>query len=222
MKIDFATLSDQQKYKLLVGCVVPRPIALMSTISHDGIVNAAPYSFFNAICDVPPAVAVGVNCLSPGVMKDTAQNIRDTGEFVVNLVSEEIAHAMNLSAINFPSDVDEFKMVGFTHGKSVKVRPPFIEQAPISLECKRIVNVEIGIGRNVVLGEVVYLHIRDDLIDMDKLYVDPVAAGLIGRMHGMGWYARTTDLFDMPRVSDEKAQALISKSRLDGTKTIPK
>lgn len=212
MQIDFATLSDQEKYKLLVGCVVPRPIALMSTISHDGVVNAAPYSFFNAICDVPPAVAVGVNCLAPGVVKDTAQNIRDTGEFVVNLVSEDIAQAMNITAVNFPPEVDEFKMAGFTHGKSVKIRAPYIEQAPISFECKRIVNVEIGIGRNVVIGEVLYLHIRDDLIDMKRLRVDPVAARLIGRMHGTGWYARTTDLFDMPRVSDESAQNLMDRS----------
>ena len=211
MQIDFSTLSDQEKYKLLVGCVVPRPIALMSTISHDGVVNAAPYSFFNAICDVPPAVVVGVNCLAPGVMKDTAQNIRDTGEFVVNLVSEEIAQAMNLTAVNFPPEIDEFKMAGFTHGKSVKIRAPYIEQAPISFECKRIVNVELGIGRNVVIGEVVYLHIRDDLIDMKKLRVDPVAAHLIGRMHGTGWYARTTDLFDMPRVPDAAAAEMIAK-----------
>ncbi len=214
MQIDFATLSDHEKYKLLVGCVVPRPIALMSTISRDGVVNAAPYSFFNAISDVPPAVAVGVNCLAPGVMKDTAQNIRDTGEFVVNLVSEEIAQAMNLTAVSFPPEIDEFDMAGFTHGKSVKIRAPYIEQAPISFECKRIVNVEIGIGRNVVIGEVVYLHIRDDLIDMDKLRVDPVAAHLIGRMHGTGWYARTTDLFDMPRVSDDLVQVLIDRTKL--------
>ncbi len=213
MQIDFATLSDHEKYKLLVGCVVPRPIALMSTISRDGVVNAAPYSFFNAISDVPPAVAVGVNCLAPGVMKDTAQNIRDTGEFVVNLVSEEIAQAMNLTAVSFPPEIDEFNMAGFTHGKSVKIRAPYIEQAPISFECKRIVNVEIGIGRNVVIGEVVYLHIRDDLIDMDKLRVDPVAAHLIGRMHGTGWYARTTDLFDMPRVSDDQVQILIDPTK---------
>jgi len=213
MQIDFATLSDHEKYKLLVGCVVPRPIALMSTISRDGVVNAAPYSFFNAISDVPPPVAVGVNCLAPGVMKDTAQNIRDTGEFVVNLVSEEIAQAMNLTAVSFPPEIDEFNMAGFTHGKSVKIRAPYIEQAPISFECKRIVNVEIGIGRNVVIGEVVYLHIRDDLIDMDKLRVDPVAAHLIGRMHGTGWYARTTDLFDMPRVSDDQVQILIDPTK---------
>lgn len=213
MQIDFATLSDHEKYKLLVGCVVPRPIALMSTISRDGVVNAAPYSFFNAISDVPPAVAVGVNCLAPGVMKDTAQNIRDTGEFVVNLVSEEIAQAMNLTAVSFPPEIDEFNMAGFTHGKSVKIRAPYIEQAPISFECKRIVNVEIGIGRNVVIGEVVYLHIRDDLIDMGKLRVDPVAAHLIGRMHGTGWYARTTDLFDMPRVSDDQVKILIDPTK---------
>ena len=213
MQIDFATLSDHEKYKLLVGCVVPRPIALMSTISRDGVVNAAPYSFFNAISDVPPAVAVGVNCLAPGVMKDTAQNIRDTGEFVVNLVSEEIAQAMNLTAVSFPPAIDEFDMAGFTHGKSVKIRAPYIEQAPISFECKRIVNVEIGIGRNVVIGEVVYLHIRDDLIDMDKLRVDPVAAHLIGRMHGTGWYARTTDLFDMPRIPDAQVTDLIARAK---------
>lgn len=200
MQIDYDTLDSQQRYKLLVGCVVPRPIAFVSTIGLNGRHNAAPFSFFNAICDDPPAVAIGVNCGTPGQTKDTAQNIRDTGEFVVNLVDEAIAEKMNLCGVDYSPAEDEFQLAGLTPEKGRRVSAPRIVESPISLECRRIVNVEIGLGRNVVIGEVLYLHIRDDLIDMEKLHVRAHDFKLVGRMHGDGWYTRTTDLFDMPRI----------------------
>lgn len=199
MEIDFSSIAPRERYKLLVGSVVPRPIALVSTIGADGRANAAPFSFFNAVCDDPPAVAIGVNSSAKGHVKDTARNIRASGEFIVNLVDEAIAQKMNICGVDFGPEVSEFDVAGFTQAPGVKVNAPRIVEAPISLECRRIVTVELAVERNLVIGEVVYLHIRDDLIDRDKLYVRAERAGLIGRMHGLGWYARTSDLFDMPR-----------------------
>jgi len=217
MQIDFKQLSARDRYKLVVSSVVPRPIALVSTVDLLGKPNVAPYSFFNALCDDPLILAVGVNAVKVGSDKDTAKNIQDTGEFVVNLVSEDIAQAMNLSAVNFPPEVDEFEVAGFTHGLGVKVKVPHVVESPISFECRRVTTVQLGNGKNIVLGEVLLMHIRDDLIDMEKLYVDTPAARLIGRMHGAGWYARTTDLFEMPRVADDKASDLILEQQ--GPKT---
>lgn len=199
MEIDFERLDPRQRYKLLVGCVVPRPIALVSTAGLDGRSNAAPFSFFNAVSDDPPAVAIGINSGVPGHVKDTARNIRASGEFVVNLVDEALAARMNVCGVDMPPDVSEFELAGLTPVPGVKVRAPRVREAPISLECRRLVNVEIGIGRNVVIGEIVLLHIRDDLLDAERLHVHGERAGLIARMHGAGWYARTSDLFDMPR-----------------------
>jgi len=210
MEIDFTKLSTRDRYKLLVSTVVPRPIALVSTMDHDGKVNAAPFSFFNAVSDSPPAVVLGVNAHGPGSVKDTARNIRNTGEFVVNLVSEEIAQGMNITAVAFDPEVDEVEIAGFTRGQSVKVKPPYIVESPVSFECRRIANLELGISRNLVVGEVLYMHIRDDLVDLDKLYIDTPAMQLIGRMHGRGWYTRTRDLFEMPRLDDSTADEIVA------------
>lgn len=198
--IDFAALNPHEGYKLLVGTVTPRPIALATTIDTKGVVNAAPFSFFNAFSDDPPALAMGVNSNDLQPAKDTARNIRETGEFVVNLVDQAIAPKMNICAIDFPPDVDELKEAGLTAVPSVKVKPPRIAESPVSFECVRLATVEIGIGRNLVLGRVVHMHIRDELIDMTKLHIRTDKLDLIGRMHGRGWYARTTDLFEMPRI----------------------
>lgn len=200
MQIDYAKLTTHERYKLLVSTVVPRPIALATTVDLQGVVNAAPFSFFNAVCDEPAAVMMCVNAV-PGALKDTARNIRDTGEFVVNLVDEAIASAMNICAVDFPPEVDELKEAGLTAAPSVKVRPPRIVESPVSFECRRLANLELGIGRNLVVGEVLTAHIRDELIDAEKLRVHTEKMRLIGRMHGTGWYARTTDLFEMPRLS---------------------
>lgn len=207
MDIDFLSLAPREAYKLLVGSVVPRPIALVSTISLEGASNVAPFSFFNAICDQPPAVALGVNSGRPGHMKDTIRNIRSSGEFVVNLVNEAIAEKMNICGVDFPPETDEFAIADFTPQPGSKVKCPYVAEAPISLECRSLSIIELSPGRNVVLGEVLLMHIRDDLYDAEKNYVLAEKAGLIGRMHGAGWYARTRDLFDMPRLTLQDVQA---------------
>lgn len=212
MEVDYARLTSRERYKLMVSCLVPRPIALVSTWNLDGLPNAAPFSFFNAVSDDPPAIAIGVNSGIPGHVKDTARNIRSTGEFIVNLVDEPLAQAMNLCGLDLPPNVSEFEIAGITSVPGSKVHAPRVAESPISFECKRIVNVEIGIGRNVIIGEIVHLHIRDDLINTEKLHIHAERAGLIGRMHGLGWYARTTDLLEMPRVSLDDVTSLATRS----------
>lgn len=210
MEIDFSKIGPRDRYRILVGSIVPRPVALISTTGVDGRHNAAPFSFFNAVSDEPAAIAVGINAAAPTV-KDTARNIRDTGVFVVNLVDEALAERMNLCSAELSPDQDEFAFAGLTAQACIQIATVRVREAPISLECRRLVNVEIGLGRNVVIGEVVHAHVRDDLVDPERLSIDGARAGLVARMHGLGWYARTTDLFDIPRPDPETVRARVQQ-----------
>ncbi len=204
MLFEMDKLSAVNAYKLLVSTVVPRPIAWVSTRDLDGRINAAPFSFFNAMSGQPPIICFGIGGRAPGDAKDTGNIIRRTGDFVVNLVDNARAEAMNITAIEFGPEVDEFKEAGLTELASVKVRAPRIAESPVSMECERLVIVEVGVERAVVMGKVVAMHIRDDCVmDAEKCYVDTPKLDLIGRMHGRGWYARTTDRFDLPRIEVE-------------------
>lgn len=201
MMFDMQALGPQDTYKLLVATVVPRPIAWVTTMDADGVLNAAPYSFFNAMSGSPPVVCFGIGGRRPADAKDTGNNIRATGQFVVNLVSYDTAEAMNVCAIDFPPEVDELHQAGLTTIPSEKVRPPRIAESPVSMECERLVLVDVGIDRTVVMGTVVAMHVRDDcVLDAAKCYIDTPKLDLVGRMHGRGWYARTTDRFEMPRI----------------------
>ncbi len=200
MDFDFRKMERMDRYKLMVSSIVPRPIALVTTISRDGIVNTAPFSFFNAVSAEPPLVVLGLEVTDYSPRKDTGDNIRDSGEFVVSLVSEAIAPQMNLCAMDFPAYEDEMAESGLTAVPSKVVKPPWIKESPVSFECKRMATMEVGTGNRVVIGEVVYMHIDDRFIDADKMYVDAPAMQLIGRMHGRGWYVKTGDAFDMPRI----------------------
>lgn len=206
MHFDLAQIPQQDAYKLLVSTVVPRPIALATTIDGKGRVNAAPFSFFNVLCSNPPAVAMG---LSSGGgagdgYKDTENNIQETGEFVVNLVDEALAERMNICAVDFPPDTGELEMAALESLPSVGIRPPRIAAAPVSFECRRITGLSLGPRSMIEIGRIIHIHIRDDLIDLEKLYVATDKMRLVGRMHGRGWYARTSDLFEMPRISLEE------------------
>ena len=203
MHFDLAQIPATDAYKLLVSTVVPRPIALATTVDGDGRVNAAPFSFFNAVSSVPPVVVLGI---SPGAgggdgYKDTARNIRDTGEFVVNLVDEEMAQRMNICAVDFPTEVSELDIAALTPVPSSELRPPRIAESPVSFECRRITGLSLGPRSVLEIGRVVHIHIRDDLVDPQRFYVATEKMRLIGRMHGRGWYARTSDLFLMDRLS---------------------
>jgi flavin reductase (DIM6/NTAB) family NADH-FMN oxidoreductase RutF len=203
MHFDLALVPPEQAYKLLVATVVPRPIALATTVDAAGRVNAAPFSFFNAVSSIPPVVVLGI---SPGDQagdgwKDTERNIRDTGEFVVNLVDEALAERMNICAVDFPSEVGELDIARLTALASAEVKPPRIAESPVSFECRRITGISLGPRSVLEVGRIIHIHIRDDLVDPKRYYVATDKMRLVGRMHGRGWYARTSDLFDMPRMT---------------------
>jgi flavin reductase (DIM6/NTAB) family NADH-FMN oxidoreductase RutF len=201
MLFDFADLAPQDRYKLLTSTIVPRPIAWVVTQDPAGVLNAAPYSFFNAVSGNPPIVVLGIGGRRPGDVKDTGHNIRMTGQFVVNLVSQRTAAAMNITAIEFPPEVDELAQAGLTTLPSTRVRPPRIAESAVALECERHTTIEISHDRAIVLGRVLAMHIRDDaVLNRERCYIDTPALDLIGRMHGGGWYARLTDRFEMPRI----------------------
>lgn len=200
MLFDFADLAPRDRYKLMASTILPRPIAWVVTESPEGRLNAAPFSFFNMFSDDPPVVCLGIGARA-GDPKDTARNIRETGQFVVNLVSEAVAERMNVTAIEFGPEVDELAEAGLETAPSVKVKPPRIASSPVALECERMTVLDLGTSRSLVIGQVLAMHIRDDaVLDPAKCYVDTPKLGLVARMHGRGWYARSTDLFDMPRI----------------------
>jgi flavin reductase (DIM6/NTAB) family NADH-FMN oxidoreductase RutF len=178
-----------------------------------GVLNAAPFSFFNAFAGDPPVVGIGIGSHHPGRAKDSRVNIQKTKQFVVNLVSEENAEAMTITAIDFDPEADELAHAGLTTLPSVRVKPPRIAESPVAMECELIQIVDLGPGNGLVLGRVVAMHVRDDaVVDPAKFYIDTPKLKLIGRMHGSGWYARTSDLFEIPRIPLETWQRRPKKS----------
>ena len=201
MLFDFEKLSAQECYKLLVSTVVPRPIAWVVTQDLEGRLNAAPYSFFNVFSGEPPILVIGIGGRKPGDAKDTGQNIRETSQFTVCLVNHDSATSMNVTAIDFPPEVDEITQAGLTTLPSTKIRPPRIAESPVAFECERHMAIELATDRTLVLGRVVAMHVRDDCVmDAARCYIDTPKLDLVGRMHGAGWYARTTDLYEQPRI----------------------
>lgn len=202
MLFDFDTLDAQQKYKLLTATVVPRPIAWVVTQNSKGAVNCAPFSFFNAFSGEPPTVCLGIGARD-GAPKDTAANIHQTGEFVVNLVHEAMVQQMNITAIDFGAEIDELAQARLDTIPSTKVTPPRIAGCSVAIECKRLVTLEIGTARAIVVGIVVAMHVADEAVrDASRCYIDTPKLGLLGRMHGGGWYTRTHDQFEVPRINE--------------------
>ncbi|HWX48017.1 MAG TPA: flavin reductase family protein [Roseomonas sp.] len=196
---DFTRLSPRDRYKLLIGTVVPRPIAWVTTLGPEGRPNAAPYSFFNCLSADPPIVALGIEFRPDGSPKDTGRNIRESGCFTVNIVSDALVEAMNVCAVPFPPEVDELEQAGLALLPGTAVASPRIAAAPAALECRLHSFLEIGASREIVLGEVVHAHLRADAVDA-RLHVDPAVLDAVGRMGGHG-YARTRDRFDLPTMS---------------------
>ena len=202
MEFDLDRLAPRDAYRLLIGTVVPRPIAFVTSVDPSGRVNAAPYSFFNAVSDDPPLVVIGVGARPDRTDKDTAANIRSAEEFTVNIVDEALAEAMNVCAVPFPPGVDELAEAGLTALPGARVGSPRIAEAPASLECRRFVTLEVAHGRSIVFGRVVYLHYRDDVVvDPDRPRVDPTRLRAVGRLGGAGGYTTTRDRFEIPRMS---------------------
>jgi flavin reductase (DIM6/NTAB) family NADH-FMN oxidoreductase RutF len=209
MDLDPASVPWQVVYKLMIGAIVPRPIGWISTVDELGQPNLAPFSFFNAACADPPTVLFCPMIRGADrATKDTLNNIRATGEFVVNIVTEPLAAAMNLSSTELPAGVNEFKRSGLTAAPSAAVRPPRVAESPIHFECKLHQLIELGTepgGGSVVLGRVVHLHAADAVLyDGDK--VDLTKLKPIGRLAGSA-YCRVTDLFEMQRPPSEVPRA---------------
>jgi flavin reductase (DIM6/NTAB) family NADH-FMN oxidoreductase RutF len=188
-------------YRILLGSVAPRPIAWVSTLNN-GHLNLAPFSFFNAISAKPPLLGFSPSLrLVDGrsTPRDTLRNIRDTCEFVVNIVTFAVADAMNLTSGDYDSSVDEFALAKLTTRPSQVVRPPQVAESPVSFECKLNRIIDFGTeppSGSLVIGEIVCVHLEDNVLEEGRL--DPDSLDLIGRMGGTQ-YSRTTGRFDLKR-----------------------
>ncbi|MES2709477.1 MAG: flavin reductase family protein [Verrucomicrobiota bacterium] len=202
MELSFAHDPDDLAYRLLSSLVVPRPIAWITSMNEDGLVNAAPFSFFNLMGDDPPIVALGIGPTEASAdgLKDTARNIRRGGEFVIHVVPESMLETMNLTSADFPPGESETTAADIRLIPSTAVKVPRMAEALAAMECRLEQVVEIG-NTHVTLGRVLHLHLDDHFYDAEKQYVRTELMHLVGRMHGRGWYAGTTDLRELPRTS---------------------
>ena len=198
MEFDLAGDDAKSAYKLLAGLVTPRPIAWVTTQDEEGRVNAAPFSFFNVFGTRPPILGFAPGDKEPGIPKDTARNIRRNGEFVVNLVDEACAEAMNRTSAEVEFGVSEIQLAGLSTVPSVGVSPPRIAEAPVALECREWSTMEIGKNR-LVIGLIDRVHTKDGVLDPETLLVVPEVFQPIGRMEVPSGYCKTTDRFQMPR-----------------------
>jgi flavin reductase (DIM6/NTAB) family NADH-FMN oxidoreductase RutF len=204
LSVDPADCQPREIYKLMTGIIVPRPVALVSTVSREGAANLAPFSFFSGVGAVPPTVifcpALRENLSSEAdPRKDTLRNVEETGEFVINVVSEAIAEAANATAAEVGPEVDEFALSGLTPAASVVVRPPRVAESPAQMECKLLQVIYTGHAQRsgvIVLGEVVRFHLRAELVE--NFRVDPAGLDAVGRMAGNTW-ARTRDRMELIR-----------------------
>jgi flavin reductase (DIM6/NTAB) family NADH-FMN oxidoreductase RutF len=197
MHIDPAQHSNVDNYKLLTNLVVPRPIAWVSSLNPDGVVNLAPFSFFNAIGSDPLYVMFSIGKNDAGEPKDTARNIKANGEFVVNLVTEDLFTAMNISAADFPAEISELDAAHLHTAPSEKIKVPRVAESKASMECRLFSEQHLG-ANTLIIGEVVMFHVHDDLID-EHLHINNFAP--IGRMGSPSVYCHTTDRFDISRVT---------------------
>ena len=208
MKIDPGQHTEADNYKLLTNLVVPRPIAWVTSINESGLVNLAPFSFFNAVSSDPLQLVVSVGVKNDDSKKDTAANINQVGEFVVNMVTEELMNAMNISAADFPSNISELNAAGLNAVSCEKVKVPRVAESPVSFECT--LRAQLPVGSNTLfVGEVVMMHVTNNLIG-PRLHINGFAP--IGRLGSPSMYCRTTDRFDLPRISYDDYLAQLEHS----------
>jgi flavin reductase (DIM6/NTAB) family NADH-FMN oxidoreductase RutF len=207
MKFAMDKTPARQIYNLLIGLVAPRPIAWVTSMDENGLLNAAPFSSYNYLCTNPPIVGMGVTD-RPGTRtpKDTARNIRRTGEYVINVVTEDLIEKMNVCATDFPDGVNELEMAGLTTAPSSVVKVPRIAEAHAALECTEFTTMEIGRSR-IILGRVVAMYVEDRFVDLAGPYILSEELHAMGRMNGLGNYVKTRDAFvTVPRISFEEWQ----------------
>ena len=204
MELDLRVPNPTAMYRLLIGCVVPRPIAWVSSVDADGVRNLAPFSYFMAITHDPPTVAFssaprGVEVPGPRGKKDTLSNVEATREFVVNVVDDALAEAMNVTSGDYPPGVDEFAQAGLAAAPSAQVKAPRVAAAPINMECRVVQILPVGnLPHHLVIGEIVHLHVRDDVYDAATGRIDMRRLRPVGRLAGQ-MYTHVHDIFEMTR-----------------------
>ena len=200
MELDIASANVIEVYHLLTGIVTPRPIAWVTTLSPAGVVNLAPFSFFNAFGANPPVVAFSPSLRRDGTKKDTLLNLEALPEFVLNAATASLVDQVNLSSKELPPDESEVELTGLTTVPSVKVKPPRVAECPVSMECRVRQIIPCGTGpiaANIVIGEVVMMHIADDVLD-GQGRIDPRKLRTVARL-GSDYWCHTTDLFERKR-----------------------
>ncbi|MBB6219476.1 flavin reductase family protein [Rhizobium leguminosarum] len=200
---DFSSLTERDRYKILIGTVIPRPIALVTTVSKNGQPNAGPFSFFNVLTHDPAIVAIGVENYADMRFKDTARNIRETGEFTVHICDNALVDQMEVCAIKFGPEVNEMEEAGLATVSGQMVRSPRIIAAPAALECRRHTTLQVGPAREIILGEVLGVYVRSDAVNASNLYIDQKMMDAVGRMGGHS-YARTRDQFDIKTLTPQE------------------
>jgi len=199
MRFDLKEVGTQNAYKLLAATVMPRPIAWVVTQDKEGRLNAAPFSFFNVMGSAPPTIALGIMGDPERGFKDTARNILDTGEFVVNLVPERLVRAMNVTAVDAPRGVDELALAELATEPSASVRPPRIAESPVAFECVSLSSVVTGPAQVVVIGRVLTVHVADDcVLNPERAHIDTPKLDLVARSYGSD-YVRSRDTFSLAR-----------------------
>ena len=199
---DLATMPLTDSYKLLASVILPRPIAWVVSRDADERLNAAPFSFFNILSSDPPVVGISFSKAPDRDEKDTLANILERGEFVVNMVPEELAEQMNLTATNAPRGTSELELARLELAPSTLVRIPRIAASPVALECRSLETKSFGGASTILFGQIVYAHVRTAAFEnVERLHIDPNELRLIGRMHGGGGYCTTRDLFSIDRKS---------------------
>jgi flavin reductase (DIM6/NTAB) family NADH-FMN oxidoreductase RutF len=202
MQFDIDKMAAMDRYELLLSTIVPRPIALVTSISSEGAINAAPYSLFNIIGHDPAVAVISVLAHPDQRLKDTAANILATKEFVINLVSETFAEAMNITCIDAPPGVNELELAKLKTASSAKVKPPRVSESPVAYECQFLTSLSFGPNQMIIAGQIVHAYVDDRFVrDAARGLVDTPELKLIGGMHGARWYAKLSDRFAMDRPS---------------------
>ncbi|RZJ25834.1 MAG: flavin reductase family protein [Haliea sp.] len=209
-EVDFEAITSYQRYKLMASLIVPRPIALVTTLGRNGVANAAPFSMFNMVGEDPPILMLSINRLQDGRLKDTAANILESGEFVVHMSDESMADKMHACGETFPADVSELAQVGLTPVASHRVKPPRIQEAPVAFECVLHEKLETP-SRYVFIGRIQWMAARDGLIDTQAWRVNLRDYHPVGRF-GASFYTRTNERFSM---ADAPGDAPSSSTPID-------
>jgi len=197
MKIDPGQHRESENYKLLTNLVIPRPIAWVTSINESGLINLAPFSFFNAISSDPLLIIISVGTRDDDSLKDTAQNILRNKEFVINMVTEELMQAMTISAADFPPQISEIIAADLRVTPSDKVATPRLAESPVNLECRLHTTLDVG-SNKLFVGKIVMFHIAEELVG-ERLHINGFAP--IGRLGSPSAYCRTTDRFELPRIT---------------------